>query len=189
MTSGHVRTLPSHFLQLVGVIMALVLMLSACNGSPDTNGDDTAGDESTTSQDGNDEDTEDGKEESPTPKSEEELEQIEEASPLKKSACTARAKLKLKKGHANVQLLATDNSFDPQCPVGSSRGDLVKFIITNEGQTTHNFSAPARGLDFDIQPGGKQVVRMAMGEDKIEFFCKYHAGEGMRGAVFPGRAS
>ena len=175
---------PSLSLSLGGALVALALVLAACSGGDDTNGSTAAeGTHGSPAENGQEPEAE----ASPTPKTEEELEEIEKETPLEKKACTATAKLKSKRGRSKIQLTATDNAFDPQCPVGFSLGNLVKFTITNDGETTHNFSAPARGIDFDVEPGGKQVVRMAMGNEKIPFFCKYHADQGMRGAVFPGK--
>ena len=170
-------------LRLLSALLALTFLLAACNG-----GDDSDGNGGNTSEDatGSVAEGEDDPEASPTPKTEDELEEIEKDEPFEKVACAATSKLKAKKGRASIELTTTDDSFDPQCPVASFN-NLVEFTITNNGERPHNFSAPARGVDVDVQPGESQVVQMAMGNDKIPFFCKFHADQGMRGAIFPGK--
>ena len=173
-----------HSLRLLSALLALALVLAACNGGDDSDGNGGSSSEDAT---GSVARGEDDPEESPTPKTEDELDEIEEEEPFEKVACAATSKLKAKKGRASIELETTDNAFAPQCPVGASLNNLIEFTITNNGERAHNFSAPARGIDVDVQPGESQVVQMAMGNDKIPFFCKFHADQGMRGAIFPGK--
>lgn len=175
---------PPHVLRLVALLAVIALLAAACNSD-----DDGSTDNGSAAEDGTGTTAENGAdpEESPEPKTEEELTEIEEGDPIEKQACTARERLRAKKGRAVIQLSVSDDGFSPQCPVGASLNNVIEFEITNDGERLHNFSAPARGLDVDLQPGETRTIQMAMGNEKIPFFCKYHADQGMRGAVFPGK--
>lgn len=58
--------------------------------------------------------------------------------------------------------------------------------MTNDGQALHNFSVTSAGVDQDVQAGQSVTVTVQFdGSAPLPFFCKYHVGAGMQGAVLP----
>ena len=164
----------------LAITLALVLLAAACSGDDNPRAERNGGGAGGTNGDSS-------SEASPTakPKSEEELEEIEQKEPLKKSACAGTGEAAAgKRGRDKIDISAKDYEFDPQCPLGAG-GDLVEIRVSNVGEILHNFSAPARGVDFDVPAGESKKIRLVVSRDKrIQFFCKYHADRGMRGALF-----
>jgi len=63
-------------------------------------------------------------------------------------------------------------------------GRQVTLDVRNDGDMTHNFSAPSVGPDLDYKPGARRtVIFAAPASGVVEFFCKFHRERGMRGAV------
>ena len=70
-------------------------------------------------------------------------------------------------------------------------GQKLTLRIRNVEQQLHNFSLPAQGIDQDIQTGGQRVdVNITFPPDGgLQFFCKFHSGQGMNGLLLAGAAT
>jgi plastocyanin len=83
-----------------------------------------------------------------------------------------------------------DYYFEPTILVGSP-GAEVTLELVNNGDLEHNINAdiPQEGaavpLDQDVRSGGgKETVKLRFPESgQLVFFCKYHEGDGMVGAL------
>lgn len=83
-----------------------------------------------------------------------------------------------------------DSYFEPTILVGSP-GAEVTLELVNNGDLEHNINAdiPQVGaavpLDQDVRSGGgKETVNLTFPESgQLVFFCKYHEGDGMVGAL------
>jgi plastocyanin len=70
-------------------------------------------------------------------------------------------------------------------------GQIVTVDLKNEGSLPHNFSITSLGIEKDIDPGKETDVNItfpAAGGTDVQFFCRFHADKGMRGAFFFGGA-
>lgn len=79
-----------------------------------------------------------------------------------------------------VGLTTSDFQFAPQ-GVQVRAGDSI--TIRNDGEVTHTFDCPeCRASTGNIQPGQAKIVRLPK-EGTFDFFCLYHADDGMRGRI------
>jgi plastocyanin len=89
-----------------------------------------------------------------------------------------------------VQVEMGDSYFEPTILVGAPGSDLT-IELTNNGELEHNINADipqvvtAVPLDQDVRSGGgKETVKVTFPESgQLVFFCKYHEGDGMVGAL------
>jgi plastocyanin len=89
-----------------------------------------------------------------------------------------------------VQLEMGDSYFEPTILVGAPGSELT-IELTNNGELEHNINADipqvvtAVPLDQDVRSGGgKETVKVTFPESgQLAFFCKYHEGDGMVGAL------
>ena len=84
-------------------------------------------------------------------------------------------------GETEVEL--DDYYFEPTVLEGKP-GTQVTLELENEGEVEHNFSIESQGIDQDVEAGetAKVTVRIPS-SGEISFYCKYHKGEGMAGAL------
>lgn len=60
----------------------------------------------------------------------------------------------------------------------------VTLGTSNQGTVTHNFSISSLEVDFDLKPGeSTNLIFVAPSAGQLAFFCKFHAGQGMRGTL------
>jgi plastocyanin len=82
----------------------------------------------------------------------------------------------------STELELDDFYFEPtfiRAP-GGSRATLELF---NEGSATHTFTIDALEIDEELDPGARQTIQVNLGtETRYEFYCRFHSGQGMRGA-------
>jgi plastocyanin len=83
-----------------------------------------------------------------------------------------------------LAIAAGDFFFSPTCETGVAAG-TVTLTVRNTGQALHNVSIPAQHIDMDVAPGQTITVRVRMGSAPLVYFCKYHRGSGMLGALLP----
>ena len=82
---------------------------------------------------------------------------------------------------ASVEL--DDFYFEPTIIKGTP-GQQIQLELENEGSALHNFTLSEQSLDQDVQPDGKETVTVTFPQSgQLEFFCKYHKGSGMVGAL------
>ena len=86
-------------------------------------------------------------------------------------------------GMTTVEVEMDDFYFDPTILKGTA-GQQITLELKNEGSALHNFTQTDQGLDQDVQPDGTQEVTVTFPQSgQLEFFCKYHKGSGMVGAL------
>jgi plastocyanin len=89
-----------------------------------------------------------------------------------------------------VQVEMDDSYFEPTILVGAP-GSEITIELVNNGELEHNINADtpqvdaAVPLDQDVRSGGgKETVKLMFPESgQLVFFCKYHEGDGMVGAL------
>jgi plastocyanin len=85
---------------------------------------------------------------------------------------------------SQISIEASDFFFSPTCVTGLHSGTIT-LTVHNGGVVLHNVSIPQLHLDQDMSPGQTITVQVKMGSAPLVFFCKYHRGSGMLGALIP----
>jgi hypothetical protein len=85
---------------------------------------------------------------------------------------------------SQLSIEAGDFFFSPTCVTGVSSG-AITLTVHNGGVTLHNVSIPSLHIDMDMTSGQMITVHVMMGRVPLVFFCKYHRGSGMLGALLP----
>jgi plastocyanin len=83
-----------------------------------------------------------------------------------------------------VSVDAGDSFFKPTCTTSVQQGTLT-VTIRNGGSALHNFSVTDQSIDKDVSPGQTITVQVKVGGAPVAYFCKYHRGSGMQGALVP----
>jgi plastocyanin len=82
-----------------------------------------------------------------------------------------------------TELELDDYYFEPTVVEGKP-GSQVKLELENESKMEHNFSIVSQGIDQDVEAGESATVTVRIpSSGEISFYCKYHKGEGMAGAL------
>ena len=93
------------------------------------------------------------------------------------------------KGKDELELEADSFYFGPTF-VRANAGQKLELEIENESGDLHNISIQSLGIDTDIPAKGKVTVEVTFPDSGVAlFFCKYHAGSGMRGELLVGDAA
>jgi plastocyanin len=83
-----------------------------------------------------------------------------------------------------VELELDDNYFSPTF-IKATPGEQVTVQLANEGSTTHTFTSDALGVDEEVGPDSQSSVTITMpDEGAVEFHCRFHGGQGMKGAFY-----
>jgi plastocyanin len=85
---------------------------------------------------------------------------------------------------SQLSIEAGDFFFSPTCVTGVHSG-AITLTVHNGGVTLHNVSIPSLHIDMDMTSGQTITVHVMMGKAPLVFFCKYHRGSGMLGALLP----
>jgi plastocyanin len=89
-------------------------------------------------------------------------------------------------GLADVEIEVSDFAFSPTTLVGTP-GQHLRIAIENVSTSTHNFSLDAQGVRQDITPGGRATVTVDFPPSgSLQFYCTFHAAQGMRGQLQAG---
>lgn len=84
-------------------------------------------------------------------------------------------------GETKVEL--DDYYFEPSVLKGAP-GQTVTLELENEGSVEHNFSLPSQGIDMNVAPDKKAKVSIKIPKSGVvSFFCRFHKGMGMAGAL------
>jgi plastocyanin len=87
-------------------------------------------------------------------------------------------------GETEVEL--DDFYFEPTV-LRAKPGSQVTLELKNEGSTEHNLSIDSQGIDKDVEAGEDAKVTVTMPKSgQLSFYCKYHKGMGMAGALAAG---
>jgi plastocyanin len=83
-----------------------------------------------------------------------------------------------------LELELDDNYFGPTFVKGSPGGSVTVELV-NEGSATHTFTSDALGVDEEVGPGDEASVTVTLpDEGAVEFHCRFHEGQGMKGAFY-----
>jgi plastocyanin len=85
---------------------------------------------------------------------------------------------------SQLSIEASDFFFSPTC-MTSVPGGTVTLTVHNAGVVLHNVSIPSLHIDMDMAPHQTISVQVKMGKTPLVYFCKYHVGAGMLGALLP----
>jgi plastocyanin len=87
-------------------------------------------------------------------------------------------------GEAEVEL--DDFYFEPTVLTGKP-GSQVTLELKNESSTEHNLSIDSQSIDKDVEAGEDAKVTVTFPKSgELSFYCKYHKGMGMAGALAAG---
>ncbi|MEY2479048.1 MAG: hypothetical protein QOG87_4363 [Actinomycetota bacterium] len=87
-------------------------------------------------------------------------------------------------GAADLEVEADDFYFKPTF-VKTTAGQKLTVLLKNEGAASHTFTSTALGVDKELKPGETATVEITVPTaDATAFFCRFHQGGGMQGAVF-----
>jgi plastocyanin len=63
-------------------------------------------------------------------------------------------------------------------------GQTITLEAFNEGDEAHTFTSDELGVDEELGPGAEATIEITFPESgRVVFACRFHAGQGMRGAV------
>ena len=83
-----------------------------------------------------------------------------------------------------LELELDDNYFAPTFARGTP-GEQVTVELVNEGDATHTFTSDALGVDEEVSAGDSSSVSVTLPEEgAVAFHCRFHEGQGMKGAFF-----
>ena len=83
-----------------------------------------------------------------------------------------------------LELELDDNYFAPTFARGTP-GEEVTVELVNEGNVTHTFTSDSLGVDEELSGGDSSSVTITLPEEgAVEFHCRFHEGQGMKGAFF-----
>ena len=86
-------------------------------------------------------------------------------------------------GESEARLEADDFYFEPTVLVGTA-GQRLTIEVENEGSATHTFTIDEQGIDEELSPGGSATVTVTFPDSgQLVFYCRFHRGQGMLGAL------
>jgi plastocyanin len=87
-------------------------------------------------------------------------------------------------GKDELEVEADDFYFKPTF-IKVTAGQKLTLELKNEGATAHTFTSPELGVDKELKPDESATVEITMpSADAVAFYCRFHQGGGMQGAVF-----
>jgi plastocyanin len=105
--------------------------------------------------------------------------------PVSLAGATSDHGTKTASGTMEVEL--DDFYFEPTF-IKAEAGQRITVMLHNEGQAPHTFTSTELGnVDEELPPGArKEITVTAPQSGQAVFFCQFHRGQGMQGAVFIG---
>lgn len=86
-------------------------------------------------------------------------------------------------GKQRLAVELDDFYFEPTVITGAPGQTLILHLV-NEGSAAHTFTLEAEGLDVELGPGERAQAEVSFPSSGLAlFFCRFHAGAGMRGAL------
>jgi plastocyanin len=87
-------------------------------------------------------------------------------------------------GSSELELEADDFYFGPTY-VKASPGSTLSVTIENEGDDPHTFTIDDQDIDVELESGATADAEVTVPDDGVvNFYCRFHRGQGMQGAVF-----
>ena len=84
---------------------------------------------------------------------------------------------------AEVEMELDDFYFGPTF-LKAKAGQKLSLKLKNEGSAPHTFTT-AGGLDEALSPNDEKTVQVtALSSGVLVFYCRFHQGQGMQGAVY-----
>lgn len=84
-----------------------------------------------------------------------------------------------------IEVEANDFAFSPSTVSGPA-GQEVTITVRNTGKAPHTFTWAAGGIDVEVPAGESRDVILTMpSSGSMEFVCKYHTAQGMKGTLAP----
>ncbi len=86
-------------------------------------------------------------------------------------------------GRSSISFELDDFYFEPTFLEGEA-GRTITLEAFNEGDAAHTFTLEEQGIDEELRPGERARIRVTVPRsDSVEFFCRFHQQQGMRGAL------
>ena len=86
----------------------------------------------------------------------------------------------------DLELEADDVYFAPTF-IKPKPGQRFTVEVHNEGSARHTFTSSELGADLELPPGARRTVPVtAPATGLADFHCRFHEGQGMKGAVYIG---
>jgi len=84
----------------------------------------------------------------------------------------------------SVEIEAYDFYFEPTY-LKVAPGAKVTIELKNSGKMQHTFTIDGLGVDQTLNPGAKATVQATIpSSGAVSFFCRFHRGSGMQGAIY-----
>jgi plastocyanin len=84
---------------------------------------------------------------------------------------------------SSIEFELDDFYFEPTVLQGEA-GQTITLEALNEGDEAHTFTSDELGVDEELEPGAEASIEITFPESgQVVFECRFHAGQGMRGAV------
>ena len=88
------------------------------------------------------------------------------------------------KAKDDLQIEADDLYFGPTF-IEAEAGQRFSVELHNEGSARHTFTSDDLGVDLELPPGDRRTISLtAPATGSASFHCRFHEGQGMKGAVF-----
>lgn len=88
------------------------------------------------------------------------------------------------KAEDDLQMEADDLYFGPTF-IEAEAGQRFSVELHNEGSARHTFTSDDLGVDLELPPGARRTISLRAPETgSASFHCRFHEGQGMKGAVF-----
>lgn len=82
-----------------------------------------------------------------------------------------------------AEVVLNDYYFSPTVIQGKA-GQKVTLELKNDGKVEHSFTLAAQKIDKTLSPGGSTKVTVTIpASGAVSFYCKFHKGSGMAGAL------
>ena len=86
----------------------------------------------------------------------------------------------------NMEIEADDDYFGPTF-IEAKPGQKFSVELHNEGSKRHTFTSSELGVDVELAGGDRRTLSLtAPATGLADFHCRFHEGQGMKGAVFIG---
>jgi plastocyanin len=87
-------------------------------------------------------------------------------------------------GNSSAALEVNNFYFEPTY-VKAAPGTTVQLELSNVSKTTHTFTIDALHIDEELPAGAKHTVAVTVPTTgALRWYCRFHAGQGMQGAVY-----
>jgi plastocyanin len=83
--------------------------------------------------------------------------------------------------------LELDEFFFRPTVLSGEAGQTISLELLNNGGNVHTFTVDAANVDVEVQPGQNAFTKVTFPESgALLFYCRFHAGGGMRGGLSVG---